>query len=166
MLRDQEAEALYEELIDLLADAGWGWVVGQVLDEIRLGKMEAKRVRVSEISLSDEYLVVSRTPEKPRAKSEIFTHTVPYTPNERLALLVKAMERSTIELFDIYVATTEFTERRRQQSEAGLHHPLSIEFRSEDESQGRQISSGAQGPFGEKVQLLRALLVELNEAIS
>ena len=165
MLLDQQAEAVHEELTDLLADAGWGWVVGQVLDEIRLGKIEAKRVRVSELSLDDEYLV-SRLPEKPRAKSEIFTHTVPYSPREKLGLLVKAMERSTIELFDIYAATTELTERRRKQSDATLNHPLSIEFRSEDESQGRQISRDAQKLFGEKVEPLRALLAELNEAIS
>jgi hypothetical protein len=98
MKRGQEALSQYAELATALAEVGMSWVVDDVEEVIARGKT----VRFRDLSQDENILYERRLTEETskgfsigRAKAGD-SIGVPYTPDERLTLLVDAAERVII----------------------------------------------------------------------
>jgi hypothetical protein len=83
-----EAAAVEEELRGVVAEAGLQWVLDQVDDFVLEGKPEFRRFRGARGDESEPY-VRELTTKRGVPRSE------PYTPSERVSLLLEAIERIT-----------------------------------------------------------------------
>ncbi len=96
-MTEQEAEAHFSEIQHALIELGLEWLATEVAAEIAEGKIQSKILSVRSEFESDEEgdveLVVSRSIDvdpRPRRKAE-FSHVIPFTAKEKLALLIKAI---------------------------------------------------------------------------
>jgi hypothetical protein len=93
---DDEAEALYQRLADALIGAGFGWVRDQVADYVAVGRLEA--VEVSTPTKAPPFIEAVQTGWQEAAeKRNRFIRAVPFTPSERLDIMLEAISHVTIE---------------------------------------------------------------------
>jgi hypothetical protein len=135
MLTDEEAQAAYARLVQILREANFGHVVAQVAEEIRLGRLESKTVQISEVSAVEQMRIEpgkkAKVKTKPKGKTETFTHAVEFNSHEKLELLLRAIERATIEVAQMHEATADIiSETRTRASEADVQNkPETFIFR-------------------------------------
>ena len=87
-MTEGEATAVEEELRDVVAEAGLQWVLDQVDEFVLEGKPEFRRFRGARGDESEAY-VRDLTIKRGVPRSE------PYTPSERVSLLLEAIARIT-----------------------------------------------------------------------
>jgi len=95
-MTDEEAGALYQTLADALIGAGFSWVRDQVADYVSAGRLEA--VEVSTRAKSQPFIEAVQTSwQEPAEKRNRFIRAVPFTPSERLDIMLEAISHVTIE---------------------------------------------------------------------
>src|SRR6478752_5626100 len=99
MLTDSQSVRVYDELQQTLLELGFEAVVIDVEAEVRRGKSESARVRAFDVELPDEF---SEITEVRYGKPTTFTRSIEYTPQERLVLLVDAIERASVDIGELH----------------------------------------------------------------
>lgn len=111
MLTNTEADQLYEVFAAALAQQGLQWVVDQVAEQIRYGKLEEAEVEERSFLLLEEQDLVETGQRRRRRGSKIkLMKTLPYSPQERLRLMVDAVERITSHVLKLEETLTQFFE--------------------------------------------------------
>ena len=96
-MNEQDCLTAYGSLVSILSENGWVWIISQVEEQIRLGKTiereidTLKEVRETGSQLTPYY---PRLKKGPRAK---FPVTEPYSPHERLKIIIDAIERAVLD---------------------------------------------------------------------
>jgi len=131
-MNDQKCEEIRHRLEALLKQHRLEWVIGQVNEEIRSGKMTSEAV----VAVKDEASVPSeiRPTRKPRVTKEKFLRRVNYTKREQLVLLIDAVERAVVDVIDLGLQVGDFVEKESV-------HGKEVKFASEEEGvHGRLFS--------------------------
>jgi hypothetical protein len=94
MLDTKEAEKVYNQLSDIIRKAGLDWLIADVTHQISMGKQGAKDIQVETTlrSPQGDYL------PKRKGRKAAFIVTQPLTENEKLLLLIEALEAATVGL--------------------------------------------------------------------
>lgn len=125
-MNEEEAQGAYAEIVGVLRDHKFAWVVSQVEDSIDLGKTVKKKVDASEF-IDD----VAAGERRGRRKMQDFVTTDPYSARERLELLLDAIQRvvalpefeaQTVEILDAEIVTFE------SESEGGQDYTLRADY--------------------------------------
>lgn len=146
-----EATEVYESLIAMLKQLGLVWVVEQVSQEAASGRTITKTV-----SLQGEEL----TPTGRRRRQRVeFASTMPYSPQERLHLLLNAVEHAVVGTLEMRRTTFEVL------SATGA--PSEVKFVSETPPvEGHSYRRSDVETQARTVEHLRGLLKELREELS
>jgi hypothetical protein len=133
-MNDQEATRIYENLDTSLRKAGLGWLVDEVAAEIRHGKPEQRKLRVR-ASDEAEPVLIALEEEGQRRTTARFVGSAEYTPNERLNLLLTAIERATVEVAAMEQDTAKLLARSRspKADETEEINALAFTFKAEQE---------------------------------
>lgn len=105
----EECSQVYDQLVAMMRESGMAWVTEQVIETILLGKSQPKKVRTFRepspnerlpllYSIDDSnHLTVSESKRRLTGPEVDLTATREYTPQERLMLLISAIEQAVIE---------------------------------------------------------------------
>lgn len=86
-MEENDARIVFETLVNHLTELKLGWVVDQVNERIRLGKLISKDVSVTR----DAHGKIGRK------RKASFVTTVPFTAKERLSILIDAIDHVAIQ---------------------------------------------------------------------
>ena len=166
MLTLQEAENTYSALDQIIRRANLGYVADQVAFQIRLGKAETKKVQIEAIS-AETNSEVPTTRRRRKGKTEVFTESVEFSSLEKLNLLVRAIERATIEVAELHSDTAQLLDKaihNRPDSAAGVE---GLSFQFVDESSSALVISNAEirTRFSAECSSLAQLLNEVKEQL-
>jgi hypothetical protein len=176
MLNDGEAREVFVGLDRLLREAGLDWVCDQVQDEIRLGKLERKEVEtVKELFLIDETKQPSLRKPMGKGRKERLMTVGEFSPQERLRMLVDAMQRAVVDTGDIEEEVVAFFNgppRQREsntvvaRSDAEMDSAREIRFVRLDQRRS-DILTTPERPLerGDAIRRLRGLIDELRAEI-
>jgi len=94
LLDPVEAEKVYNRLSDIIRNAGLDWLIADVTHQISMGKQGAKDIQVESTlpGPQGDYL------PKRKGRRAAFIVTQPLNENERLLLLIEALEAATVGL--------------------------------------------------------------------
>ncbi len=127
MLSNHECEELFEGLAALLVDFRLEWVVDQVQNQIRIGKVIEREIEtLKEAKLEQLPLGIRDTYGYAKGPKATFPVTIPYTPSEKLTLLISAIEHVVI--------NTALMEKALAENLSTSRGWEGIEFRSEEEA--------------------------------
>jgi len=90
----EECDNAFDVLEHAMNEAGLTWVTNQVAEDIRFGKARKKSFSVRQEKA--DLLVAGWYGEEPKRSRETFSTTEPYTSEERLRMLVRALEQTTV----------------------------------------------------------------------
>ena len=145
-MREHDAAAAEEQLRAVVAGAGLQWVLDQVDEFVLEGKPEFKRVRGA-IGDEAEPHVRELTAKRGVPRSE------PYTTSERLALLLEALERITLEPLQLETAIADSVAKDDALDDVVWVDELEREpIRSANEAEGRSEAARSA-----RVEMQRAL---------
>jgi hypothetical protein len=163
-MSDQEAEDTFRQIAALLERLEMNWVVREVNETIRLGKLASEKIEIQE-EIFDEANVLAPTGR--RRSRESFTVSVDFTPKEKLLLLVDALRSISTDAAAIELATAELIAKSMQSGKAAF--PLErVEFVFCEDEAGREIrksDSQVRRRLSNFSQELQPLFKELQEAI-
>ncbi len=133
-MNDQEAIRVYEKLGASLRNAGLGWLVDEVAAEIRHGKPEERKLKVRP-SDENEPVLLTLEDEGQRRTTARFVGSAEYTANERLNLLLTAIERATVHVVAMEQDVAQLLARSRspKADEAEEIDHLAFTFKPEQE---------------------------------
>lgn len=94
-MTNEECNGAFEILKEAITTAGLAWVSNQVDEEIRFGRTITKTV--SSRRDTPEGLVVQGLEQKVRFSKVQVSATRPYSPQERLEILINALENVAVE---------------------------------------------------------------------
>ncbi len=159
-MTDDEANYLYNELSQIVRQADMGWVLTGVSKELRLGKLEAKKVLTADAEGAEE----GAPPSPLKRPPAMFTATTAYPPKDRLRILVGAIEQA-------WVATTQMDEHiahvfANEFQRSGNQPVTSFAFRSEDDTHENVSDEAVRARRIEAAAKLKPLITELREAIN
>jgi hypothetical protein len=157
-MTEQESIGAYKELSYFLEQLQLTWIVHQVEDLVHIGKPVPKRVKTFKEKYEEPYLALLNEPDfslsrlKLGAAAEL-TEVVAYTPQERLLLLIDAIEQAVVNTGQMEAETFESLER-------AVNHsiPEDIIFVSEDNDEQVTISR-------QKARMRRDLSRELKQLL-
>jgi hypothetical protein len=159
MISDSEALTIYNELRGVLAETGFSWVLDEVDGEVRLGKTEAKRIRISERDAPSDFLLRTETRY---GKPTTFTGSVEYTAHERLGLLIDALEHASVDVAELHEAAVHILTQassaghaERSITEILFIDPITGESRESSTPETRQRLSAASARLRPLLQELR-----------
>ena len=101
-MTETESEQAFGTISEGMKSAGLEWVITQAAEQIRFGKPEMKSVRTT-IEGSPE-LAVPGLDGRRRSTRETFASTREYSANERLMLLLDALERALVSTSEMEAA--------------------------------------------------------------
>jgi hypothetical protein len=157
-LTDTEAEETFAFLSSQLRTAGLAWVLDQVAERIAYGKqVPIKESDLRRRSRRTGSLVITRAGEPAIDKSKQLTMTVPFTPVERVRILVRAILNAVVDVNAIENEILAFASQV-QRSE--------VAFKAEEgESEASVTVSSVQVETrAHPVSQLKSLLAELAKA--
>jgi hypothetical protein len=165
-MNDHECKEVFDALIKLLQAQDLGWVESQVREEIRLGKTIAReRKAFEDVSFNPDesfHPNIFKAGDRKQlgaGPSTTFPDTVEYSAEERLQLLINAIEHAVVN-------TAEMEESFTSYFETEFPHFENIQFYSEDGTvQPRIINRQSARSRTEKAKKLRQLLEELRKEI-
>jgi hypothetical protein len=154
-LTPSEANAAYGELSLIAIGAGLKWLVEDAAVEISLGKQSLQKIKTE----TTQYAEDDGYAPKRKGKPATFVITAEYTENEKLQLLVEALEAvssgTTIALAQVFNCL----------SDSDTQNPRDLTF-APDGEQGRKFTLDRSIlRRKEKAVHLQNLLLELKEAI-
>ncbi|WP_144370077.1 hypothetical protein [Myxococcus stipitatus] len=155
-MNNAEAEDVYQKLTMIISDLGWSWVVRQIEDQIRLGRLEETIIE-SEVNSPSTDLSSSRRPGskvRPRKSRVAMTKRMEYLPKERLRLLATSIEQAIIAAAEM-----------EQETLRNLPYVQKLEFRPEEQGETmRLIRDDSHGRIT-VLEQTKKFLKELKEAI-
>jgi hypothetical protein len=133
-VNDQEAIRIYETLAASLKNAGLGWLVDEVAAEIRHGKPEQRKLKVRP-SDENEPVLLALEEEGQKRTTARFVGSAEYTANERLNLLLTAIERATVHVVAMEQDVAQLLARSRspKADEAQEINTIAFAFSAEPE---------------------------------
>jgi hypothetical protein len=152
----EESRAAFESLSDGIQKAGLGWILNQVIQQVRLGKPELKRVRMV-IEPSSELLIEGLEGRR-RTSREVFAATREYTAHEQLSLLLDALERALVSTFQM-----EGVIREQLFGKDASRHTVRLVRPDEPENQGVEVMRSANTERSDRVRDLHRLVSSLRE---
>jgi len=167
-MRDEEATEYFEKLAAILQRHNLAWVIAEVRDTLRLGKLRTKALRVETELWADgaDDSVLSPPPRK--RSVERFTVSEPYTPREALQILLVAICSLTTDLAAIErrIGTLiERSGRRASAPEIALHPTINLYDENSDKiawKSGPQVRDSLAKLAVKMSPLLERLKRELN----
>lgn len=125
MLTPQECSQVYDQLVEMLHEAGMEWVNEQVAETILLGKSQPKKVRTfrepstnerlpARYNTTSNYLTASENKRRLTGPEVDLTATREYTPQEQLTLLINAIEQAIVETAEMEQITVRNLEAAAQ----------------------------------------------------
>jgi hypothetical protein len=158
-MSDDECRDVFDTLIISLQASGLAWVESQVRDQIRLGKtIEREREVPNELRFQRSIFEADREQTNRRSPTT-FPITIEYSAQERLRLLIDAIEHAVVN-------TAAMEESFTSYFEAESPHLESIQFYSEDASLQPRIITRQSAAFRtEKASQLHKLLEELRKEV-
>jgi hypothetical protein len=161
-MNDDECRAVFDTLMTSLQAKGLAWVESQVRDQIRLGKtIEREREAPDEWSFQQKSIFeADNDREQPKAHSPAtFPITVEYSAQERLQLLIDAIEHAVVNTAAMEESFTSYFETESP-------HFANVQFYSEDATLSPRIIDRPSAAFRtEKASQLHQLLEELRKEI-
>jgi hypothetical protein len=101
-LTPNEADDAFRGLVSALRDRGFGWVITQVEEKLALGKVRTKKLRTREIpEHENELWELRETADLERRRGALFAVAEPYTPQERLNILLDSVILASPRVFEI-----------------------------------------------------------------
>ena len=177
MIGAQEALEAFDVLAESLRKRGYTWILDQIDETLNLGKMRpSKAIDFSvEEDLEARYVIASaqleeyeteshqrsrkRTMKKPKGRPVDIERIEPFTPHERLNLLLEAVERVFVASEKMERATLE----RFGKIDSERTKEVVIDFQAEAGERTRIISPSTDRSHS--ARSLSSLLQELNEVI-
>jgi hypothetical protein len=136
----QTAREYFREIVKILEKHNLDWVVAQINEEIRIGKLGKGEFAIVKQSDQDfqtddtpqqrlfERQSEYRTPRKEQSKKEKFNVLIPYTDEEKLDILINAVRRLLVETSDIEKAVIDFFRQEGNENQ----YSAEVSFFSED----------------------------------
>jgi len=91
-----DADGLYRRLEDVLTEAGFAWVLGQITDYLRGGRLEPVQVS-TRANNAPSVQAIEGTWHQGSTKRNRYVRSVPFTESERLETMLEAIEVVTLE---------------------------------------------------------------------
>lgn len=156
-MNEEESIAAFNSLQEALRTRDLGWVLDQVAEQVRAGKPSTREV----VERPVDYLWVAertRGGERLKTRKTRFPATIEYTPQERVLLMLDAIEHAVINTAEMAAHITRFAEKE-------LGQPR-VEFRT-DESKAPQLSLEGEEAESRAVVAahLRTLIGQLREEV-
>ena len=155
-MTDAEATQVFALLTETLREAKLAWIAEQADASISQGILSSKSIRELGVHADDvPYLVAS---EKSRpAKTLVIA--VEYSPKQKLNLLVEAIERGTVEVYDMTLSSLDHLEKE-------INGLKAFDFRSETaETENFSISHSELISKSAAIVRLKTLLKQLRKEI-
>ena len=103
---ERDPDEAYSIILETLRSHGLSWVATQVQDQVRAGKPTTRIVSPRSTPLSGRFAEEISQPRPPRR--ERLAATEPYSPGERLALALDALERAVVHTADMEEEVVKF----------------------------------------------------------
>lgn len=167
-----ECLQVHNELIEMLRQVEMTWIIEQVNETILLGKSHSKKVKTfKERSGNDQLQLIYDTNQSPATISEYrarptgpevdLTATLEYTPQERLKLLITAIEQAVVETAEMEQITV-----RNLEALSKDQHIFGIAFISEQNDREELLLSNQSSEQRiTTAHQLRQFLYQLRSAI-
>lgn len=130
-MNENDATEYYNAFVGMLNRKNADWVVQQVAEEVRFGKITSGEFSISKIDgVHDSYqnTLFERRGEYRISKKEKLNQIVPFTPQEKLILLIRAIRRLVIDTSNIQRHVINFAETETK----GTNIKPDIRFYSEE----------------------------------
>jgi hypothetical protein len=134
-MNNHEATRIYDKLAASLSEAGLDWLVSQVAAEIRHGKPEQRKLKVRP-SEETEPLLLAVEEEGQKRTTARFVGSAEYTANERLNLLLAAIERATVHVAAMEQDVAQVLARSRSPKAGEAEEVATLAFTFKDEREG------------------------------
>jgi hypothetical protein len=161
-LNNDECNEVFDTLIKYLQEQGLGWVESEVREHIRLGKTVEKERKPSEESSINLFGYLDGYEDQEHLNTEpspTFPIIVEYTAEERLQLLISAIEQAVVNTAAMEESFTGYFKTEFPQFD-------SVQFYSEDGTvQPRTINRHSAESRSEKAKRLHQLLEEMRKEI-
>jgi hypothetical protein len=142
----EECDLAFAQLEQMMNDAGLAWATTQVADDLRFGRTRTKKLFVRE-DKSDAFSTEELG--TPRRSNVTVSATEPYSPKEKLRMLVRALEQTTVAIDRMEDAIRQRINRVQSRNWVSLRlirsdepdrepvaiHPVSMSVRSEKVSE-------------------------------
>lgn len=99
-MTQEECEFAYGRITAAMRTQKLEWLVAQVEEKIRFGRPLTKKVRMVPEEIEDLAVYPSEGPAR-RARQVLVTATRPYTNEERLRILIEALQHAIVERHDM-----------------------------------------------------------------
>jgi hypothetical protein len=90
----EECEIAFEKLEHAMNEAGLAWVTNQVAEDVRFGKTRTKKLSVQQERA--DIWAAELVSEEPRRSRVTVSATEPYSSEEKLRMLVRALQQTTV----------------------------------------------------------------------
>ena len=94
MLESKQAKKVYDQLSAIIKKVGLDWLIADVAHQISLGKQDTQNIQVESTQRGPQ----GESVPKRKGRKAAFVVTQPLTENEKLLLLIEALEAATIGL--------------------------------------------------------------------
>jgi hypothetical protein len=149
----------FDQLEHAMNEAGLAWVTTQVAEDLRFGKTRTKRLSVRE-EKSDRF--VTELLGTPRRSNVMVSATEPYSAEEELRMLVRALEQTTVAIDHMEGVIRNRINRKSETKDWRL---IQLVRSDEPDREAVVIHSTATTGRSEKVTELENLLRALRERI-
>ena len=158
-MTSEECDLAFDQLEHAMNEAGLAWVTTQVAEDLRFGKTRSKKLSVRE-EKSDRF--VTELLGAPRRSNVTVSATEPYSSEDKLRMLVRALEQTTVAIDRMEGV---IRHRINRNSESKEWHSIQLVRSDEPDRQAVVIHSTAIAGRSEKVAELDKLLKALRERI-
>jgi hypothetical protein len=155
----EECDLAFDQLEHAMNEAGLAWVTTQVAEDLRFGKTRTKKLSVRE-EKSDRF--VTELLGAPRRSNVTVSATEPYTSEEKLRMLVRALEQTTVAIDRMEGV---IRNRFNRMPEAKEWRSIQLVRSDEPDREAVAIHSTATTGRSEKITELDKLLKALRERI-
>ena len=158
-MTSEECNMAFDQLEHAMNEAGLAWVTTQVAEDLRFGKTRTKRLSVRE-EKSDRF--VTELLGTPRRSNVMVSATEPYSAEEELRMLVRALEQTTVAIDHMEGVIRNRINRKSETKDWRL---IQLVRSDEPDREAVVIHSTATTGRSEKVTELENLLRALRERI-
>lgn len=158
-LDELEAAKAYDALSRMMQEASLPWVVEQTADRIRQGRMDQKRIE----SFEESRGAAGASQLRRSRRKELRVSIVPYTAQEKLSILVDAVDQAVVVVNQLEEADLAWAARENRPNVKFMPDPEAGEPESEAEVSRRElhldrVRADERGPSNEKLKMLLAEL--------
>jgi hypothetical protein len=94
MMTPEECEITFEKLEHAMNEAGLAWVTNQVAENVRFGKTRTRKLSVRQERA--DIWAAELLNEEPKRSRVTVSATEPYSPEEKLRMLIRALQQTTV----------------------------------------------------------------------